>query len=107
MRSAGVCCPCFWLSWACYEAECHAGFEARGDGQQATRLVRTHHLRYLLRLTEMIDLGGKIQPPQRHAEQEPRSGHDAVAIANTHARLGQVQLEQPNVLGCSRVGGPL
>jgi hypothetical protein len=65
------------------------------------------HLRYLLRLAEMIDLGGKIQPPQRHAEQEPNSGHHAVAIANTHARLGQVQLEQANVLGRSRVGGAL
>src|SRR5450631_2447097 len=46
------------------ETERHAGLEARGDGQQATRLVRAHHLRYLLRLAEMIDLGGKIQPSQ-------------------------------------------
>ena len=43
------------------ETEQHAGLEAAGDGQQAPRLVRAHHLRDLLRLTEVIDLGGKIQ----------------------------------------------
>ena len=37
------------------------GLEARGHGQQAPRLVRAHHLRYLLRLAEVIDLGGKIK----------------------------------------------
>jgi hypothetical protein len=35
--------------------------------------------RALLGLFDVIDLGGKIQSPQRHAEQEPESGHDAVA----------------------------
>jgi hypothetical protein len=30
-----------------------------------------------------------------------------VAIADAHARLGQVQLEQADVLKGSRVGGPL
>ena len=89
------------------ETEQHAGLEARGHGQQAPRLVRAHHLRYLLRLAEVIDLGGKIQSPQCHAQQEPHSGHDAVAIANAHARLGQVQLEQANVLKGSRVRGAL
>ena len=43
------------------EAEQHSGLEARGDGQQAPRLVRAHHLRDLLRLTDVIDRGGKIQ----------------------------------------------
>src|SRR4029077_5786606 len=48
------------------ETEQHAGLEARGHGQQAPRLVRAHRLRYLLRLAEVIDLGGKIQSPQCH-----------------------------------------
>ena len=43
------------------ETEQHAGLEARGDRQQAPRLVRAHHLRDLLRLTDVIDRGGKIQ----------------------------------------------
>ena len=71
------------------------------------RLVRAHHQRDLLRLTDVIDLGGKIQSPQRHAEQEPQPGHDAVAIADAHAGLGQVQLEAADVLGCGRVRRPL
>src|SRR5437868_3014111 len=41
-------------------AEQHARLEAIGDGQQAPRLVRAHHLRNLLRLAQVIDLGGKI-----------------------------------------------
>ena len=80
------------------ETEQHADLEAAGDGQQAPRLVRAHHQRNLLRLTDVIDLGGKIQSPQRHAEQEPQPGHDAVAVADAHARLGQVQLEPADVL---------
>ena len=71
------------------------------------RLVLAHHQRDLLRLADVIDLGGKIQSPQRHAEQEPQPGHDAVAIADAHANLGQVQLEAADVLECGRVGGPL
>ncbi len=71
------------------------------------RLVRAHHQRDLLRLTDVIDLGGKIQSPQRHAEQEPQPGHDAVAVADAQAGLGQVQLEPADVLGCGRVRGPL
>src|SRR5262249_24212287 len=39
------------------EAEQHANLKATGDGQQATCLVRAHHLRDLLRLAQMIDLG--------------------------------------------------
>ena len=89
------------------ETEQHAGLEAAGDGQQAPRLILAHHQRDLLRLAEVIDLGRKIQSPQRHAEQEPQPGHDAVAVADAHARLGQVQLEAADVLKCGRVGGPL
>jgi len=53
------------------KAERYPGLEAGGNGQQPPRLVRAHHLRDLLRLADVIDLGGKLQPPQRHAEQEP------------------------------------
>src|SRR5208282_3999951 len=83
------------------------GLQARGDGQQAPRLVRAHHLRNLLRLAEVIDLGGKIQSPQRYAEQEPQPGHDAVAGADAHAGLGQVQLETADVLKGGGVRRPL
>ena len=55
----------------------------------------------------MINLGGKIQSPQRHPEQEPQPGHDAVAIADADPGLGQVQLEAADVLKCGRVGRPL
>src|SRR5712675_1192535 len=86
------------------KTECHAGLEARGNGQHATRLVRAHHLRNLLGLADVIDLGGKIQPSQRHAEQEPHSSHDAVAIADAYARLGKMQLEPADILHSRRLG---
>src|SRR6516164_7397366 len=85
------------------ETEQKASLEAAGDGQQALRLIRTHHQRNLLRLAEVIDLGRKVQSPQCHAEQEPQPGHDAVAVADARARLGQVQLEAADVLKCGRV----
>ena len=44
-------------SAAIAETEQHADLEAAGDGQQAPRLVRADHLRNLLRLAEVIDLG--------------------------------------------------
>src|SRR5207344_853128 len=47
------------------ETEQHAGLEARGDGQQAPRLVRAHHQRDLLGLAEVIDLGGEIPSAAR------------------------------------------
>jgi hypothetical protein len=46
----------------------------------------------------MIDLGGEIEPPQRHAKQEPQPGHDAVAVADAPAGLSQMQLERAEVL---------
>ena len=55
----------------------------------------------------MIDLGGKVQSPQRHAQQEPQPGHDAVTGADAHAGLGQVQLKAADVLDCGRVRRPL
>src|SRR5882762_2292700 len=89
------------------KAERHAGLEARGNGQHAPRLVRAHHLRNLLGLADVIDLGRKIQPPQRHAEQEPQPGHDAVAIADARTRLGKMQLEPADILRRGGVGRPL
>src|SRR6516162_1865861 len=49
----------------------------------------------------MIDLGGEVKSPQRHAEQEPQPSHDDIAAADAHARLSQVQLEPTDVLECS------
>src|SRR6185437_15837301 len=89
------------------KTEHKASLEAAGDGQQPLRLIRTHHQRDLLRLAEVIDLGRKVQSAQRHAEQEPQPGHDAVAVADARARLGQVQLEAADVLKCGRVWGAL
>src|ERR1700731_4118296 len=89
------------------EAEHDAGLETAGHRQQALHLVGAQHQRELLGLAHVIDLGGKIQSPQRHAEQEPHPGHDAVAIADAHAGLGQVQLKQADVLGRRRVRGSL
>jgi hypothetical protein len=43
------------------ETEQRTDLEVAGDGEQAPRLVRAHHQRYLLRLTDVIDLAGKIQ----------------------------------------------
>ena len=50
------------------ETEQDAGLEAAGDCQQAPHLVRAHHQRDLLGLANVINLGGKIRSPQRHAE---------------------------------------
>jgi len=67
-----------------------ASLQARGNREQAPRLVRAHHQRNLLWLADVIDLAGKVQPPQCHAQQELQTGHDPVAIADAHAGLGQV-----------------
>src|ERR1700692_4462387 len=85
------------------ETEQHAHLEAAGDREQAARLVLAHHQRNLLRLTEVINLGRKVQPPQRHAKQEPQPGHDAVAIADARARLGKMQLKPADILRRGRV----
>src|SRR5882672_19837 len=85
------------------KAEQHPDLEVLGDGQQPFRLVRAHYERNLLRLPDVVDLGSKVQPPQRHAKQKPQPGHDAIAIADARAALGKVQLEAANVLRCRRV----
>ena len=41
----------------------------------------------LLRLLEMVDLGGEIVPPERDAEQEFHPRHDAVTIADAETDL--------------------
>src|SRR5712671_2877720 len=87
--------------------EQYAHLEAARDREQPPGLVLAHHQRNLLRLTEVIDLGCKIRSPQRHAKQEPQSGHDAVAIADARARLGKMQLKPADILRCGRVRGPL
>jgi hypothetical protein len=76
------------------------------DGEwshEALCLLRAHHQRDLLGFFDVIDLGGKIQSPQRHAEREPEPGRDAVAIADARPRLRQVQLEQADLVGRGRV----
>src|SRR3984957_6784896 len=87
------------------ETEQHAHLEAARDRKQAPGLVLAYHQRNLLRLTEVINLGRKIQSPQRHAKQEPQPGHDAVAIADARARLGKMQLKPADVLRRGRVRG--
>src|ERR1700738_3068266 len=74
------------------ESEQYVNLEIPRHGQEALGLVRAHHQRDLLGFFDVIDLGGKIQSPQRHTEQEPEPGHDAVAIADARPRL-RVQLE--------------
>src|SRR6185503_971236 len=89
------------------ETKQRADLEVVDDGEQSPRLVRAHHQRDLLGLADVIDLGGKIQSPQRHAKQEPQPGHDAVAAADAHTRLRKVELEPANVFGRRRVGRAL
>jgi hypothetical protein len=55
----------------------------------------------------VIDLGGKIQSPQRYAQQEPQPGHNLVAGTDAQAGLGQVQLKLADILGRSRFGDRL
>jgi hypothetical protein len=52
------------------EAEQYADLEAAGDGEQTRRLVRAHHQWDLPRLTDVIDLGCKVQSPQHEAAQK-------------------------------------
>ena len=52
----------------------------------------------------MIDLGGKIVPSHRHAQQELDARHDAVAIADGEPFFfDQRQLEPAHVVGCRRL----
>src|SRR5438309_414482 len=79
------------------EAEQNPRLESAGHRQQSLDLVDAHHQRELLGLAKVIDLGGMLEPPQCHAEQEPHPGYDAVAVADAHTCLRQVQLELAEV----------
>src|SRR5437870_8798560 len=94
-------------SAAIAEAEQNARLEARGHRQQPLHLVDAHHQRKLLRLTNVIDLFRKIQSPQGHPQQEPQRGHDAIASANDHVRLSQLQLEAADILKGGGIRGSL
>src|SRR5215472_8586434 len=78
--------------------------EIARHGEQPLGLLRAHHQRELLRLLEVVDLGGEIVPPQPDAEQKPHPRHDPVAIADAQPALDQVQLEAADVVSCRRVG---
>src|SRR6516164_10886527 len=53
------------------ETEQRADLEVAGDGEQAPRLVRAHHQRYLLRLTDVIDLSGSRRSVTRNKNRTP------------------------------------
>jgi hypothetical protein len=53
------------------QREQHPNLQVLGHEQEAFGLVPAHHQGDLLRLADMVDLFGKIQPPQRHAEEKP------------------------------------
>ena len=89
------------------ETEHHPDLEGPGHRQQPFGLVRAHDERQLLRLLEVIDLGGEIVPPERDTKQEPHPGHDAVAIADAQPALDQVQLEAAYSVGGGGVGRAL
>ena len=89
------------------EGEHHSIPEAAGHRKQPLRLVGAHGERQLLRLFEVVDLGRQFVPPQRDAEQELDSGHDAVAIADAETALDQVELKATDVVGSRRIGRAL
>src|SRR6266478_2192761 len=78
----------------------------RFEATASRRFVSSGLITSLLGLSEVIDLGGKIQSPQRYAQQEPQPGHNLVAGTDAQAGLGQVQLKLADILGRSRFGGP-
>ena len=80
------------------EREHHLDLEFVRHDEKTTGLARAHDQRQSLRLLEVIDLGGKIMPPQRHAEEELHARHDAVAIADADTALGQIQLKPADVV---------
>src|SRR4029077_14840666 len=94
-------------SAAIAKADHTARLEACGHRPQSLDLIDAHHWRKLLRLTDVIDLFRKVQSPQRHPEQEAQPGHDAVAVADAHVGLGQVQLEPADILKGRGIGGSL
>ncbi len=56
----------------------------------------------------MVDLDRQIVPAQRHAEQEAQSPvMVALRVHDADAGLGQMQLEQTDIVGRGRVGRAL
>ena len=85
-------------SAAIAEAQENASLEAARHRQQPLGLVRANDERQLLRLRGDRFLGNKVESPERDTEQELHPGHDAVAIADAHAALDEVQLEAAYVI---------
>ena len=78
--------------------------EAGSSIQQAPDLLGAEHQRDLLRLGHVLDLIRHLRASQRHPEQEGDPGHRAIAGADADTLLGQMQLEETNVLGRCRIG---
>src|SRR5437588_6756666 len=57
-------------STAVAETEHHASLDTVGNRQQPLHFIRTYHQGNLLRCAQVIHLGGEVQTPQCHAEQE-------------------------------------
>src|SRR5262249_39483065 len=89
------------------DAEHDAGLQAWRHLDDPFHLLRCQHLRQLQRLLQVIDLGGKIMPAQRHLQQEPQSRHDAVAVGDAAAALHHALLEGADVVGGGSVGRAL
>src|SRR5208283_1732639 len=86
-------------------AECkhNPDLQAARHGEQPLGFVAAQDKRQVLRLLDVIDLGGKIVPPQRHAQKELHPAHDAVAIADARPALSQIQLEAADIVRGGRV----
>jgi len=85
------------------EAQQQAALEARRGIEQAPHFLGTEHDRDLLRFGDVLDLVGDLRPSQRHPQQEGHARHRAVARADAHCLLGQMQLKEPDILGARRV----
>jgi hypothetical protein len=86
------------------EAQQQAVLEAGCGTEQASHFLGAKHQRDLLRLGNVLDPIGDLRAPQRHPKQEGDPGHRAVAGADAHTLLGQMQLEETDILSCCRIG---
>ncbi len=57
------------------DAKENPGLECPGNSQKTLGLIDREYLRELLRLTQIIDLLGENEAPQRHPKQELQPGH--------------------------------
>ena len=74
-----------------------ACLEARRHRQDAFDLVGTEDDGNLLRLLQMVDLGGEIEPSQRDLQKEFHPGHDAVAIADRELGVRRQRLRSRQI----------